>query len=90
MKLGKPLLLGHIRVPHPDRAVNADFPHEEAIHPTEGELHKLDSLILEMLRETGVDSHCQVSKCADLADNARLGEDVVVLDAIEEFGETPE
>ena len=30
-----------VRVPHPDRVLDANLAHEETVHPPEGELHEL-------------------------------------------------
>lgn len=38
-----------IRVPHPDRILHAQLAHQQAVHPSECKLHKLDILRLEVL-----------------------------------------
>jgi hypothetical protein len=37
-----------VGIPHPDGVVNADLTHEQAVHPSEGELHELDVLRSQM------------------------------------------
>lgn len=86
MKLRKPTLsLGHIRIPHPDRVLHANLPHQHTIHPSKAELDKLDALVSQVFCERDVDPLNKVAESGYLALDARLGVDVVVLDAVEEF-----
>jgi len=35
----------HVRIPHPNRVLDTEFPHEHAVHPPEAELYELNALI---------------------------------------------
>lgn len=39
-----------IGIPHSDGILNADLPHEKAVHPPESKLHELDVLNVQMGR----------------------------------------
>jgi hypothetical protein len=75
-----------IRVPHPDCILDADLAHQEAVHPSETELDKVDLLVLQVLGEVRVDARRQVPQRGHLSLDARLGHDVVVLDAVQQLG----
>lgn len=45
-----------IRVPHPNSILNTNLPHQQAIHPSEGELHKFDILRFKMGEQGCFDS----------------------------------
>lgn len=79
-----------VGVPHADNVLDAYFTHEEAVHPAKAELDELDALVLEVLGEGGVDAGGEIAQRADLALDAGLCDNVVVLDAVEELGEAPE
>lgn len=48
-----------VGVPHADGILHADFPHEQAIHPPEGELHELHVLRLQMCCQRRCESRCK-------------------------------
>src|SRR3569833_1416303 len=72
-----------IRIPHSNRVPDADLAHEKAVHPPEAKLDELDVLLLEVLGEIGVDPGRQVAQRRPLSLDARLRDDVVVLEAVE-------
>lgn len=39
----------HVCVPHSDGVSDADLPHEETVHPPEGELYELDVFLFKVL-----------------------------------------
>lgn len=102
---------GQISIPHPYRALDADFSHQETVHPPECELHKLYSLFFHMLskrrcfttcisiasyrqlnsivKSLTVDSLDQLSHSPHRSVYSRLCGYIIVLDSIEELGETP-
>lgn len=90
VEIREPLLLRQIRIPHPDDAADGELAHEQAVDPAEAKLHELDPFTLEVFRQPGIDARGEVLEGAHLPHDSRLGEDVVVLDAVEEFGEAPE
>lgn len=57
--------------------------------PLEGKLHELDVVLFEMPKEGEIDAFAKVTQFLDLDTNAWLTRDIVVLNAIEQFVETP-
>jgi len=78
-----------VSIPHPDNILYAELSHEEAVHPPERELDKLDALILEVGRQRRIDPRAERLHPRHLALNTRLGEDVVVLNPIQQFRQAP-
>ena len=79
-----------IGIPHPHGVLHTDLAHQQAVHPPERKLHKLDPLCGKVLREWGIYARNELRHAFDAALDARLRGDVVVLDPIEQTRETPE
>ncbi|KAI3475783.1 hypothetical protein L1887_62780 [Cichorium endivia] len=77
--------LGEIGVPHADDVAHAHLAHEQAVHPSEGELHVLDALVVQVGMQRRIDACDQLAQETYLTLDAWLGKDVVVLDAIEQL-----
>jgi hypothetical protein len=79
-----------ISVPHADGVFDADFSHQETVHPAKTELNKLDTLLFQVLGQIAIDTRCEITEGSNLALNAGLSHNVVILDAIEQLGQAPE
>lgn len=79
----------HISIPHADGVLDTDFPHEQAIHPPKAELNKFHSLGLEMLRQPSIDPRREIPQTRHLSLYPRLRKNIVILNAIQKFRQTP-
>lgn len=79
-----------ICIPHPYRTFYTYLSHQQAIHPSERKLHKLDSLLLKMRGQWRVNTLNQFRHPLDETLNTGLLGDVIILDAVQESGEAPE
>ena len=79
-----------IGIPHSHRILHADLAHQQAIHPSERKLHKLDALRSEVLGERCIDACHELRHALDATLDTRLCGDVVVLDPVEQTREAPE
>jgi hypothetical protein len=75
----------HVRIPHANRISYVHFPHEQAIHPPETELHKLHTLLFQMIGQGRVNALRQIPQRLDLSVNSGLSINVIILDAVEQF-----
>lgn len=51
----------HVRIPHANRVLDAHFPHEQAIHPSEAELHELYTFLFEVFGKGRINAYSQVA-----------------------------
>jgi hypothetical protein len=47
-------------IPHPNGIPDAEFPHQETVHPTKTELHKLYTLSLQMFGQSSINTCSQI------------------------------
>lgn len=78
-----------VGIPHANGVLDTDFPHQKTVHPPETELNKLDAFSFQVLGQVGVYSRGEIAESGDLALNTWLGNDIVVLDTVEQLGQTP-
>jgi len=71
-----------IGIPHPHRVLHANLAHQQAVHPPERELHKLDALRGEVLRERRVDARDELRHALYAALDTWLCRDVILWDLV--------
>jgi hypothetical protein len=71
-----------VRVPQADDEAEAQLPHEQAIHPAESELYKLQPLCVEVRVQLFIHAVDELLEFEDHALDAGLREGVVVLDPV--------
>ena len=71
-----------IGIPHPHGILHADLAHQQAVHPSECKLHKLDTLRGKVFRKRCIDARDEFRHALDAALDTRLCSDVIVLDTV--------
>ena len=79
-----------VGIPHSHRILHADLAHQQAVHPSERKLHKLDALRSKVLGQRCIDACHELRHALDAALDTRLCSDVVVLDPVKQTREAPE
>ena len=90
MEIRKPLFFREISIPHPNRILNRDLPHQQTIHPPEAKLHEFHTLSFQMFRQPDINPGREVAQSVDLTHDTRLSKDVIILNAVQQLRETPE
>jgi hypothetical protein len=89
MKVGEALGLGVVGVPEADGGGERELAHQQVVHPAEGELHEADLVAGEVGVEAAVDAPHQLLQRLHAPLDARLREDVVLLDALQQLAQAP-
>lgn len=50
-----------VRVPHSDGILDTNLPHEQAVHPSKGELNEFDTLLFHVLGKGTINAARQIS-----------------------------
>lgn len=85
LELREPIRLGQVRVPQTDRAVQRQLPGQQVIHPSEGELQVIDSMLHQVLMQLNVDPLDELLQLVHLRLDAQLSEYVIILQAVQEL-----
>lgn len=81
--------LRNVGVPQPDYARKGEFSQQKAVHPSEGKLQEIKTLLFQMIVELLVDPMNYLSEFGHHLLNPGLTICVMVLNITQEFGETP-
>lgn len=90
VEMREAILFGEIGVPQADDAAQGQFPHQQVVHPAEGELQVLHLVAGQVVVQLAVEAFDEFLHGEHVLLDARLRERVVVLDGVQEARNTPE